>query len=60
MAKNIKTVKVKRSLLGYFKMMLDFDNEGEQTCEIIQREFEEKLGEALSTKTSDAKIEWVD
>lgn len=54
-----KTIKIDKSLLEYFKMMMDFDNEGEDYRKVTEKEFIEKLKESIEKHNKDLKIKIV-
>lgn len=64
--KATQIIKVNKSLIDYFKMMNNWDNESSQYREITEREFKKKVKEALSKGTGmnggdkdNIKIKWV-
>ena len=60
MRKQIQIVKMDTSILDYYKMVMDFDNESQQYREVAEREFKEKLTEALNCGPATKEIVWVD
>ena len=50
---NGETITVDYSVMNYFKMINDFDNQGKQYAEVTEKEFKEELGKALG-----GKIKW--
>ena len=60
MDKNVQVVKVNKSILDYFKMMMDFDNEGEEYRRVTEKEFKDKLTKALNCGVGVKEIIWVD
>ena len=58
MGKPIQIVKMDKSILEYFHMVMDLDNESEPYCHTIIEEFQEKIEESLN-KASIANIEVV-
>jgi len=47
---NGETITVDYSVMNYFKMMNDFDNNGPQYAEVTEKEFKEELEKALGKK----------
>jgi hypothetical protein len=39
MSKNVQVVKVSKSILNYFKMVMDFDNESQEYRDVTEKEF---------------------
>ena len=59
--KNIQIVRINKSILDYYKMVMDFDNESEDFRKASLKEFKDKLEEALNIPPhTNKKIEWVD
>tara|TARA_R100000951_G_scaffold97128_1_gene86690 strand:+ start:766 stop:942 length:177 start_codon:yes stop_codon:yes gene_type:complete len=58
MAKQI--VKMDKSILNYFKMEMDFDNESEEYKNIKIKEFKEELTKALNCGIGNKEIIWVE
>jgi len=58
MGKQIQIVKMDTSILDYYKMVMDFDNESQQYREVAEREFKEKLTEALNCGPATKEIVW--
>ena len=54
-----QVIKVNKSILDYFKMVMDFDNESKEYREVMEKEFKEKLTEALNCGVATKKIKWV-
>lgn len=66
MGKATQIIKVNKSLIDYFRMMDDWDNEPQQYREVTEREFKEKVLEALSKGTgmnggdrNNIEIKWI-
>lgn len=55
----IQIVKMNTSILEYFRMMMDFDNESDEYKKVTEAEFIEKLTEALNEGTAVKVIKWV-
>tara|TARA_R110000796_G_scaffold248124_2_gene374562 strand:- start:15351 stop:15548 length:198 start_codon:yes stop_codon:yes gene_type:complete len=58
MGKPTQIVKMHTSILDYFKMVMDFDNESQEYREVAEREFKEKLTEALNCGPATKEIIW--
>ena len=58
MAKQI--VKMDKSILNYFKMVMNFDNESEEYKEITEKEFKEELTKSLNCGVATKEIVWVE
>lgn len=59
MEKNIQVVKVNKSILDYYKMVMNFDNEGDQYREVMEKEFIDELTKALNCSSGKKEIKWV-
>lgn len=59
MSKNVQIVKVSESLLNYFKMMVDFDNQGDQYRNVTEKEFKQELEKALNNGIGNKEVVWV-
>ena len=57
--KQIQVVKMDYSIIKYFRVMLDFDNESEEYRKIIEKEFIEELTKSLNCGIGNKEIEWV-
>jgi hypothetical protein len=55
----VQVVKIDKSLLRYFSMVMDLDNEHQEFKDIILKEFKQELSEALNCGTAKKEIEWV-
>lgn len=55
----MKKIKINKSILEYFAMSMDFDNEGEEYRKITENEFKRELTKALSSGDSKVEIQWV-
>jgi hypothetical protein len=58
MAKQI--VKMDKSILNYFKMVMNFDNESEEYRKITEKEFIEELTQSLNCGVGTKEIVWVE
>jgi hypothetical protein len=59
MEKNIQVVKVNKSILDYYKMVMNFDNESNQYREVMEKEFIDELTKALNCSGGKKEIKWV-
>jgi hypothetical protein len=57
--RNIQVVKMDSSILDYFKMVMDFDNESKEYQEITINEFKYELEKSLNCGTATKQIEWL-
>lgn len=60
MGKNIQVVKMDKSILDFFKMIMNFDNESEEYRKITEKEFIENLTKSLNCGGGKKEIEWVE
>ena len=60
MAKQIQIVKMNKSILNYFKMVMDFDNESEEYIKVNEKKFIEELTKSLNCGIAKKEIVWVD
>jgi len=60
MDKNIQIVKINKSILDYFKMIMDFDNENQEYKDVTEKEFKDELTKALNCGVGTKEIVWVD
>jgi hypothetical protein len=60
MSNNVQVVKINKSILNYFKMMMDFQNESQEYRDITEKEFKEELTKALNCGVAKKEIEWVE
>jgi len=58
--RKIKVVKVKKSILEYFRMINNLDNESKETAEVTEKEFKDELTRALNCSSAPAEIIWID
>jgi hypothetical protein len=54
-----QVVKINESVLDYFKMMMDFDNEAEMYRNAAEQEFKDELTKALNCGPATKEIVWV-
>jgi len=59
MSKNVQIVKMSKSILHYFRMMMNFDNESKTYREVTEQEFIRELTKSLNNGVSKKEIEWV-
>jgi hypothetical protein len=59
MSKNTQIVKMDKSILNYFRMVMDFDNESKEYIKTTEKEFIDKLTKSLNCGVSNKKIVWV-
>lgn len=57
---NVQVVKMSKSILDYFRVEMDFDNEGEHYREVKEKEFINKLTQSLNCGVANKEIVWVD
>jgi hypothetical protein len=53
-------VKMDKSILNYFKMVMDFDNENEEYKKVTEKEFIEELTKSLNCGRANKEIVWVE
>jgi hypothetical protein len=56
----IQIVKMDKSILNYFKMVMDFDNENQEYREVTEKEFIEELTKSLNCGRATKEIVWVE
>ena len=61
MEKNIQIVKMDKSILEYFRMVMNFDNESKEYREVTEKEFINQLIKSLNCSVNSGKkeIKWV-
>ena len=61
MEKNIQIVKMDKSILEYFRMVMNFDNESKEYREVTEKEFINQLTKSLNCSVNSGKkaIKWV-
>ena len=52
-------VKINESLLYYFEMVLDCDNQGEDFRELARDEFKMEIEKALNSGVAKKEIKWI-
>jgi hypothetical protein len=57
--KKVQIVKMDISILNYFKMVMDFDNESEEYKKVTEDEFVNELTKSLNCGVSTKEILWV-
>lgn len=57
--KNTQIIRIKKSILDYYYMISDLDNESIDTRRIMMDEFKEKMNEAIDTGPGNKKISWI-
>lgn len=60
MVEQIQIVKINKSIIDYFKMVMDFDNSNPQYREVTEQEFKDELTKALNCGPAKKEIVWVD
>lgn len=60
MSKNVQIVKMNKSILNYYKMVMDFDNENQEYRKVAEQEFIEELTKSLNCGVANKKIKWVE
>ena len=55
-----QVVKMNKSILNYFKMVMNFDNESEEYRKITEKEFIEELTNSLNCDLATKEIVWVE
>jgi len=60
MSKNIQVVKMNKSILDYFKMVMNFDNESQEYRDVTEEEFKRELTKSLNCGLGTKKIKWVE
>jgi hypothetical protein len=53
-------VKMDKSILNYFRMVMDFGNESEEYREVTEKEFIEELKKSLNCGVANKEIVWVE
>lgn len=59
MTKNVQIVEMDESILNYFRMVMDFDNESEEYRNITEKEFIDNLTKSLNCGIANKEIKWV-
>lgn len=60
MNKKVQVVKLSKSILYYFIMLMDFDNESQEYRDITEKEFKEELTKALNCGIANIEIQWIE
>jgi hypothetical protein len=59
MKKHVQIVKMDKSILEYFRMVMDFDNQGKEYREVTEKEFISELTRSLNCDLNYKEIMWV-
>jgi hypothetical protein len=59
MKKHVQTVKMDKSILEYFRMVMDFDNQSKEYREVTEKEFISELTRSLNCDLNYKEIVWV-
>ena len=59
MKKHVQIVKMDKSILEYFRMVMDFDNQSKEYRELTEKEFIGELTRSLNCGLSYKEIVWV-
>ena len=52
-------IKINKSIIEYFKMVMDFDNQNDEYCKVMEEEFKSKVEESLQSETiATLKFNW--
>ncbi len=57
---NTQIVKMNKSILDYFRMVMDLDNESSSYRETAEKEFKDELTKALNCGAATREIVWVE
>jgi hypothetical protein len=60
MDKNVQVVRMSKSILDYFRMIMDFDNESKEYRDVTEKEFKKELTKALNCGVANKEIKWVE
>jgi hypothetical protein len=60
MGKPTQIVKMDISILEYFRMVMNFDNESQDYRDVTEKEFKDKLTEAVNCDQATKEIVWVE
>lgn len=58
--KNVQIVKMSKSILEFYRMIMDFDNEGEEYRKVAEKEFIGELTKSLNCGSVTKEIVWID
>lgn len=59
MGKNIKIVKMDKSVIDFLGMLLDFQNQGDQYREVTTEEIKREIEKSLNVGVGIKKVKWV-
>lgn len=59
MEKHTQIVKMDRSILKYFRMVMNFDNQSKEYREVTEKEFIDQLTKSLNCGVGNKEIVWV-
>jgi hypothetical protein len=59
MKKHVQIVKMDKSILEYFRMVMDFDNQSKEYREVTEKEFISELTRSLNCDLNYKEIMWV-
>lgn len=59
MKKHVQIVKMDKSILKYFRMVMDFDNQSKEYREVTEKEFISELTRSLNCDLNYKEIVWV-
>ena len=59
MKKHTQIVKMNKSILEYFRMVMDFDNQSKEYREVTEKEFIDELTKSLNCGVGNKEIVWV-
>lgn len=59
MKKQTQIVKMDKSILEYFRMVMDFDNQSKEYREVTEKEFIDELTKSLNCGVGNKEIVWV-
>ena len=60
MKNHVQVVKMNKSILNYFKMVMDFDNESEDYIKVTEKKFIQELTKSLNCGIAKKEIVWMD
>lgn len=59
MEKHTQIVKMDKSILEYFRMVMDFDNQSKEYREVTEKEFINELTKSLNCCVENKEIVWI-
>jgi hypothetical protein len=59
MKKHTQIVKMDKSILEYFRMVMNFDNQSKEYREVTEKEFIDELTKSLNCGVGNKEIVWV-